>query len=173
VVIASDIMLYGAEWPIAIEAFDKFFTQRIRYDLFLLATAIGVVYDKRCDIRPDDESENTPPSVPRNVFNSNSAPFDELFTTAILTTSTVDLSDERRLQLAFGEDDKQFDKRSFLQSYANFGIKKLIELIGDDELETADNLKRFLILTVDGSNLDLNPLALEPELFVDEEDLEY
>lgn len=137
----------------------------------MLATSIGVVYDQRCEIKPEEDTESTPPSVPRNVFNSNSAPFDELFTTAILTTSTVDLSDEQRLKLAFGEDDKQFDKRSFLHSYANFGIKKLIELIGDDELETADNLKRFLILTVDGGNLDLNPLALQPEQFVDEEDL--
>ena len=39
------------------------------------------------------------------------------------------------------------------------------------ELETADNLKRFLILTVDGGNLELNPLALSPEQFVDENDL--
>lgn len=167
-VIQSDLLLRGAEWQKAITAYSKIFNQRTRYDVFLLATTIGVLFDQQIEALPDDDSVNNPPSVPRNVFNNNSEVFDELFQTAVLITSTLDISDEKRLELAFGEGDKDFDKRAFLMSFANFGVTKLVEMISDDDLELADNLKNFLTLTMEGSNYDLDPLSFDD---LDEEDL--
>lgn len=160
-VIQTDIVLRGIEWQKVIAAFSKFFTQRPRYDIFLLAASIGVLYDKRIEKLPDEDLESNPPSVPRNVFNNNSEVFDDLFQTAVLITSTIDVSDEERLQLAFGENNKEFDKKTFLVSFANFGITKLAELVAEDDLESADNLKSFLTHTLEGSNLDLDPLSFE------------
>lgn len=166
-VIQSDLLLRGVEWQKAIAAYSKLFKQRPRYDVFLLATTIGVLFDQQIEALPDDDPANNPPSVPRNVFNNNSEVFDELFQTAILITSTIDISDEKRLELAFGEGDKEFDKRAFLMSFANFGITKLVELLSDDDLELADNLKNFLTLTMEGSNIDLDPLSFD----LDEDDI--
>jgi hypothetical protein len=48
--------------------------------------------------------------------------------------------------MAFGEGDKDFHKRALLMSFANFGITKLVEMISDDDLALAENLKNFLTL---------------------------
>lgn len=163
-VIQSDIILKGNEWRTAIQACSMLFTQRVRYDVFLMATTIGVLYDRRIDALADDELSDTTPSVPRNVFNNNSEVFDELFQTAILTTTTVDLPDEMRLDLAFGEGDGTFDKRAFLISFANFGITKFVTLLSNDEIETAENIKNFVTRTLEGSNFDLDPIVLDEEI---------
>ena len=155
-VIASDLLLRGTAWRKVIAACTKFFTQRANYDVCLLATAIGVMYDQRLESLPDDDSEGSPPSVPRNVFNNNSEPFDELFQAAILTSTTCSYTDKERLNLAFGEGDKDFDKKGFLLSFANFGVNKLAEMIADDAFETAENIKDFLTLSVEGNNVDLD-----------------
>ena len=155
-VIASDLLLRGAVWRRVISSCTKLFTQKPNYDVCLLATAIGVLYDQRIETLPDEDGENSPPSVPRNVFNNNSEPFDELFQTAILTTNTCSFSDKERLNMAFGEGDKDFDKKGFLLSFANFGVTKLEELIADEPFETAEKIKDFLTLTVEGNNIDLD-----------------
>ena len=168
-VIASDLLLRGTAWRKVIAACTKLFTQRVNYDVCLLATSIGVLYDQRMDSLPDEDNENSPPSVPRNVFNNNSEPFDELFQTAILTTGTCTLTDQERLNMAFGEGDKDFDKKGFLLSFANFGVTKLEELIADEPFETAERFKDFLTLTVEGNNIDLDMQDLQD---LTEEDLD-
>ena len=168
-VIASDLLLRGAVWRRVISSCTKLFTQKPNYDVCLLATAIGVLYDQRIETLPDEDGENSPPSVPRNVFNNNSEPFDELFQTAILTTNTCSFSDKERLNMAFGEGDKDFDKKGFLLSFANFGVTKLEELIADEPFETAEKIKDFLTLTVEGNNIDLDMQDLQD---LSDEDLE-
>ena len=155
-VIASDLLLRGSVWQKVINACTKIFTQRPNYDVCLLATSIGVLYDQRIDSLPEDDTGATPPSVPRNVFNNNSEPFDELFQTAILTTTTCEIGDKQRLEMAFGEGDKSFDKKAFLLSFANFGVTKLAEIIADDAFETAENIKNFITLSVEGHNPDFD-----------------
>ena len=166
-VIASDLLLRGTAWDTAIAACEKIFLPRTNYDVCLLSASIGVLYDKRIDHLPIDDEGNSPPSVPRNVFNNNSEPFDELFQTAILTTCTEDYQDEFRLEMAFGEGEKEFDRRAFLLSFANFGVTKLVELIADDEVETIENIKNFLTSTVEGTNLDFNPLPADDDYDID------
>lgn len=63
--------------------------------------------------------------------------------------------------MAFGEGDKEFDKKGFLLSFANFGVTKLEELIADEPFETAERIKDFLTLTVEGNNIDLDMQDLQ------------
>ena len=49
---------------------------------------------------------------------------DFYFQAAILSTLTENLSEEQRLDLAFGEKN-EFNKMAFLASFANFGVEKI------------------------------------------------
>lgn len=169
-VIASDLLLRGSAWRNVISACTNIFTQRTNYDVCLLATAVGVLYDQRIEFLPDEDDEASPPSVPRNVFNTNSEPFDELFQTAILTTSSCSFTDKERLNMAFKEGNSDFDKKGFLLSFANFGVTKLEELIADESFETAERIKDFLTLTIEGNNLDLDMQEIND---LTDEDLEF
>ena len=59
--------------------------------------------------------------------------------------------------MAFG-DKAEFKKIDFLTQFANFGVTKLVELIGDTPIESMENIKNFLFATVEGRNLDIDAL---------------
>ena len=54
-----------------------------------------------------------------------------------------------------------FNKIGFLTSFANFGVTKLVELIGSTELESMDNIKNFMVSTVEGRNFEIDALPLD------------
>ena len=85
---------------------------------------------------------------------------DFYFQAAILSTLTENLTEERRLELAFGEK-PDFNKIAFLLSFANFGVEKLVEQIGATPLESMENIKNFMVSTVEGRNFDINDLPIE------------
>lgn len=91
---------------------------------------------------------------------------DFVFQAAVLSTTTQDLSEERRLELAFGEK-ADFDKLAFLTEFANFGVTKLAECIGDTTLETMENIKNFIAITISGHNLDID--ALPDDILLEDE----
>ena len=156
--IKSDILLKGEPWNIAVENLSGIFATRTHYSLFMLCLAIGIMYDQRID--EFDESEEDPKSVPRNVISNNdNGRLDVCFQAAILSTLTLDLGEEERLELAFGEK-ADFNKIAFLQSFANFGVTKLNEQIGTTELESMDNIKNFMVKTVENRNFDIDPLPI-------------
>lgn len=131
----------------------------------MLALTIGVMYDRRVE-KPEEDGEDIR-NVPRNVLqNNDNGKLDFIFQAAILSTSTEQLSEEERLDLAFG-DKTEFKKIEFLTQFANFGIVKLVELIGDSTVETMDNIKNFLVQTVEGRNLDID--ALPDDLLLEDE----
>ena len=76
----------------------------------------------------------------------------------MLSTTLLDFDEEKRLELAFGES-TDFNKVVFLTRYANFGVTKLVELIGDTPIESMNNIKNFLISSVEGSNIDLEGIS--------------
>ena len=159
--ITTDILLKGKEWNEAAEKLSSIFTTRHRrnYNLFMLCVAIGIMYDKRIE-KFEDLGENTL-SVPRNVIQNNDyGKLDLMFQAAILSTSTESISEDRRLELAFGEKN-DFNRISFLVQFANFGVTKLIENIGGNTLETMEKLKLFLVTSVEGSNFDVNGIPDE------------
>ena len=125
----------------------------------MLSLAIGIMYDRRTNI-PIENGEDVR-TVPRNVLNNNdNGKLDFYFQAAILSTLTENLSEEKRLELAFGEK-TDFNKIAFLLSFANFGVEKLVEQIGTTPLESMENIKNFMVSTVEGRNFDINELPIE------------
>ena len=131
----------------------------------MLALTIGVMYDHRVE-KPEENGEDIR-NVPRNVLqNNDNGKLDFIFQAAILSTTTEQFSEEERLELAFGEK-TEFKKLEFLTQFANFGVIKLVELIGDSTVETMDNIKNFLVQTVEGRNSNID--SLPDDLLLEEE----
>lgn len=158
-VISSDIQLKGTAWNKAIEELKEIFSSKPNYMIYLLSLSIGVMYDKRIEL-PDGAADVEPKSVPRSVIrNLENDRLEMIYQAAILTTQTEELTEEERLARAF--DDKYDDKEKWalLIQFANFGVTKLVELIGNTPLESMENIKNFLNNTVEGKNLDIDGLS--------------
>lgn len=160
--IKSDIMLRGTAWDTAINKLSSIFktrNTRTHYNLYILCLAIGLVYDKRIKIPVENGEEER--TVPRNVIqNNDNGKLDYFFQTAVLSTLTEDFTEEERLELAFGEN-TDFNKISFLTSFANYGVTKLIEQIGTTNIESMDNIKNYLIAIVENRDFDMDELPDE------------
>ena len=154
--LTRDVVLRGPVWAKAADNLSGIFKTRPHYMLFMLSISIGIMYDKR--IEKLEENGEDPKSIGRNVFvNNDNGKLDFMFQAAILSTTTQAFSEEERLDLAFGEK-TEFNKMGFLIEFANFGVTKLVELIADTPLETMENIKNFLVSTVEGRNLDVDGL---------------
>ena len=157
--IKSDIQLKGSAWNTVIDELSCIFATRTHYSLYMLCLAIGIMYDKRVE-EIDDEGEDIK-SVPRNVINNNdNGKLDVCFQAAILSTLSLQLSEEQRLELAFG-DKTDFNKMAFLTSFANYGVQKLNELIGSTPLESMENIKNFMVKTIEGRNFEIDALPID------------
>lgn len=163
-VVTTDVQLIGKEWATMIEELEPYFSNATNYDLFILSSAIGIMYDKRIS-EPEKEDDEEPKYVPRTVIqNRNQEPgcmLELLFQTAILSTKTEQLSIKERMDLAFGDEDGKFNKIKFLTEFSNFGITKLGELIGDTPAETMNNINVFLVSSYEGKNLEIDELPDE------------
>ena len=154
--LTTDVYLRGTAWNKAIEDLSPIFKTRTHYMQYILAMTIGIMYDQRIE-KPIEANED-PKSVPRNVLrNNDNGKLDFMFQAAILSTTTEQFTEEERLNLAFG-DKGEFKKIDFLTQFANFGVTKLVELIGDTPIESMENIKNFLFATVEGRNLDIDAL---------------
>jgi hypothetical protein len=159
--ITTDIALRSTAWDQAIDALSPLFKPRSQYSIYMLALSIGIMYDRR--IASDEDYRH---SVPRNVIqNNDNGKLDFMFQSAILSTTTESFTEDQRLELAFGEK-TDFKKIDFLTQFANFGVTKLVELIGSSPLETMENVKNFLCATVEGNNFDID--ALPDDLLMEE-----
>jgi len=166
--ITSDILLRGTAWNRAINELGPIFTTRTNYSIYMLSLAIGVMYDQKLEA-PVENGEDVR-TVPRTVIvNNDNGKLDFYFQAAILSTSSVTIDEEKRLELAFGEK-VSFNKIAFLTQFANFGVTKLVELIGDTPLESMDKIKNFMVSTVEGRNFEIDDLAID-DLTIDEIDL--
>ena len=155
--ITTDISLRGTAWNTAIDNLSDIFKTRPNYMIYMLSLSIGIMYDKREEKLSIEEGEEIR-SVPRNVIrNNDNGKLDFMFQAAILSTTTEQFSEEERLDLAFGEK-TDFKKIEFLTQFANFGVTKLIEYIGDTPIESMENIKNFFALTVEGRNLEIDAL---------------
>lgn len=174
-VVTSDVHLIGSDWAIVLKEYAQFFNKQRNYELFVLAAAIGIMYDKRIE-EPDKDNDEELKYVARNVIqNRNREPgcmLDLLFQTAILSSRTVSFNQEERMDLAFGEN-QSFNRIGFLTEFSNFGATKLVELIGDTPAETMNNLNVFLVSSYEGSNYEIDDLPEDAfDDFVPEESSE-
>lgn len=166
--LTRDVYLRGATWAKAIDTLTPIFrgrSKRTNYNIFMVALSIGIMYDKRIE-KFDDESDEVR-NVPRNVLqNNDNGKLELIFQAAILSTMTEQMPEEQRLELAFGES-AEFDKIGFLTEFANYGITKLVTLIGSSTLESMENIKNFVASTVEGRNLDID--TLPDDILLDED----
>ena len=169
--ITTDISLRGTAWNTAIEKLGDIFKTRTNYMIYMLSLSIGIMYDKREEKLPLEDGEEVR-SVPRNVIrNNDQGKLDFMFQAAILSTTTESFSEEERLDLAFGDknDEKAGLKRiDFLTQFANFGVTKLTEQIGETSIESMESIKNFLVSTLEGRNLEID--ALPDDILLGEDD---
>lgn len=162
--LTTDVLLRGATWAQTIDGLSAIFKTRTNYSIFTLCITIGIMYDQRIE-RFEDKPDEEPRNVPRNVIqNNDNGRMDFMFQAAVLSTRTLELDEEERLDLAFGER-QDFSrlgtdsKIAFLTSFANFGVTKLAELIGDTPIESMENIKKFLVSSIEGYNFDLDGIS--------------
>lgn len=154
--LTTDVLLHGTDWTRAIDQLGCIFKTRTNYSIFMLCLTIGVMYDQRIE-KPVENGEDVK-TVPRNVMqNNDNGKLDFIFQAAILSTTSESFDEEQRLELAFGEK-SDFNKIGFLTSFANFGVTKLVTLIGNTPVESMENIKNFLASTVEGRNFDIDSL---------------
>lgn len=164
--ITTDIHLKGTAWNKAITGLSEIFSIRTHYSLFMLSLAIGIMYDKRIE-NPEENGEEVK-SVPRNVINNNdNGKLDLYFQAVVLSTITENFTEDERLELAFGEK-ADFNKISFLLQFANFGATKLADLVGSTTLESMDNIKNFMISTVEGRNFEIDAFQIDDLLIFED-----
>ena len=166
--ITSDIQLKGTAWNQVIDSLSSIFRTRTIYSIYILCLSIGILYDQRIP-EPSENGEEIR-SVPRNVIqNHDNGKMDYYFQAAILSTTTEDMTEDARLELAFGEKNNgDFNKIKFLTQFANFGATKLIDKIGASPIETMENIKNFIISTAEGRNLDID--ALPDDILINDGD---
>ena len=89
--LTTDVSLRGTAWNQAIDTLAPNFKTRTNYFLYMLALAIGVMYDRRVE-KPEENGEDIR-NVPRNVLqNNDNGKLDFIFQAAILSTTTEQLS---------------------------------------------------------------------------------
>ncbi len=157
--LTSDVLLKGRDWSETIDLLSDIIPSPLHYNVYILCVAIGIVYDKQIEINTTENDDSK--SVPRNVIQNNNRTgvLDYLFQAAIITSKTISLTEDERLDLAFNSSSKiEFKRMDFLTLFANYGVKKLKEQIDKDEMVTMDNLKCFLSNTFDGLNIDFKEI---------------
>lgn len=158
----KNVVLKGTAWDQVIPNLKNIFASRPMYNVYIISMAIGIMYDKRIEkLGETDESDTY--SVPKTVLITQNMDgrIDFMFQAAILTSQTVDYDEDKRLELAFGENNDSFRKIEFLTEFANFGATKLAEKVGSSDLESMENIKNFLVSTLEGRNFDIDALSDE------------
>lgn len=166
-----DISLKGDDWEKLIsQLYRKVFSTM--YNMYVLCASIGIMYDQQVSFDNDKDVEEVVGSIPRTVQQNNKEELEILFQTAVLTSDLIDFNEDIRLELAFGDSNpvEGFNQIHFLTLFANHGAKVLAEKLGDDVLESMENIKDLLSATVAGLNFDINPLNID-ELGISVDDL--
>ena len=145
--ITTDVILSGNDWDYVIDDFKgKFF--ETQWQIFVLCAAIGIKDDKV--ITQKSNSKESRNYIPRTVLlrPDNNNLLDLMFQSAILTSKQISLDENKRLELAFDENEttEKFNKIGFIVEFANYGVKKIRECISEsnNDIETMSLLKDYL-----------------------------
>lgn len=147
--ITADVTLKGPVWAEMLDLLvDDIFSRN--WDLYALSISIGMMYDGQIDTEamvPDGYKEN-PRYIPRNVLiqNKNKSLLEFMLQAAMITTKHVVFSEQERLEIAFSsKESESFNPMQFLTKYANYGIVKIKDAIGDaSDVELMQKLMAFL-----------------------------
>ena len=172
--LTTDFQLRGPIWVNTINKLAPLFKTRTNYEIFMLCLAIGIMYDETIPSMDDQDLE--PKNVPRNVIqNNDNGKIDLMLKAAILTTKTLNLTEDERLELAFGDKkaDDPFNRHDFLLSFANYGVTKLQTCVGESEFESMELIKNFLVNTMAGNNFEVDGISDEIMMELLAEDQDY
>ena len=169
--IGSDISLRGDVWNDTLDKLKPII--ETNYGVFVLSVAIGIFADKQIETLDTSLSSDSYRSIPRSILHNNVHIFDLLFKSAIITSTTVDFSEDERMELAFNDDSKaektkNFGKMAFLTKFANYGVTQLAQRITDDPLENIEALNKYIVDCADG--LGFEDFDLD-ELYIAESDI--
>lgn len=134
--LTTDAVLKGPVWAETLDRLDPIF--KTYWDVYALSISIGMMYDQQieADMMVPEGYVAEPKSVPRTVLGhtQNKALLEFMLQAAMVTTKHLNLSEDERLEVAFGEEEKLgFNPIVFLTKYANYGITKIKEAIDDAE----------------------------------------
>lgn len=150
--IRGDLQLKYSSWEKAraLTNFDNFATIGLfdrLIDLFIVACAIGILYDEW----KSNDLEKEVQTINRNTYGSiqNEDVYrilNFMFKNAILTTKKVPFDNETRLKIAFDSSytEEKFSPTNFLVEFANYGIDIILEECTNHDIETISKLKERL-----------------------------
>ena len=147
--ITADVTLKGPIWA---EMLDLLVGEYIstNMDLYALSISIGMMYDGQIEsdaMVPAGYTEN-PRYIPRGVLiqNKHKSLLEFMLQAAMITTKHVEFTEQLRLEVAFSEKSvEKFSPIQFLTKYANYGIVKIKEAIGDAvDVELMQKLMSFM-----------------------------
>lgn len=103
-------------------------------DVYILACAIGIKDDKVIIEESIELPLSQPKSIGRNTHRENLDVrdlMDFMLQNALINSSTIDISEDERLKLAFNPDyvNKKINAANFLTGFANYGITKIFEVV--------------------------------------------
>ena len=168
--ISTDATLKGPVWA---EMLDRLVNNifKTNWDVYSLCISIGMMYDQQIEsdeLVPSDYTEN-PRYIPRLVLSEHKRKslLEFMLQAALITTKHVDLSEEQRLEYAFSEEaEVPFNSLNFLTKYANYGITKLQEVLGDaEDVELMEKIMTFLNDTYENGYDPTEGLELELDDF--------
>lgn len=169
--ITSDVTLKGPVWA---EMLDRLVEEvfATNWDVYALCISIGMMYDGQIDsddMAPQDYTEN-PRYIPRNVLinGERKGLLEFMLQAALITTKHVDLSEEKRLEYAFNDNAEiPFKPLQFLTNFANYGITKLKDALGDaSDVEMLERIMTFLSDTYENGYDPTSGLDLDLDDFV-------
>ena len=148
--ITSDVTLKGPIWAEMLDRLvDEVFATN--WDVYALCISIGMMYDGQIDsdqMVSAGDSETPAYTIGRNVLinTERNALLEFMLQAALITTKHVDLTEEKRLEYAFNDkEDIPFKPLNFLTNFANYGITKLRDALGDStDVELMENIMTFL-----------------------------
>ena len=147
--ITSDVTLKGPVWA---EMLDRLVGEvfELQWDVYALCVSIGIMSDGQIDsddMVPSDYTEKAP-SIGRNVLikPERKALLEFMLQAALITTKHVTLSEDKRLEYAFNDNAEiPFNQLGFLTGFANYGITKLKEALGETtDVELLERIMSFL-----------------------------
>ena len=142
-IINADIILRGSDWSTLLDAMDsKIF--KSYYQIFVLCVAIGIFKDEKETIKDQEPIMTISKSVLYNDYNDFNKSLDYLFKVAVITTKHLDSSPEKRLAIAFDENNKDISRVNFLVEFGNAGMRELLKTIWKNDLEMMQNIKDLL-----------------------------
>jgi len=169
--IGSNVILKGDAWAVTIEKLKSIIDTF--YGVYVISIAIGIYADKQIESLETTQYPDSKFEINSAMLHQNSQTLDLLFKSAIITTNTVDFSEDLRMELAFNDDTKKeevknFNQMGFLTKFANYGITQLASIISNDPLENMESLNKYIIECTDGLGFD----NFEFDVEVEESDLE-